>query len=51
MFRIIYFSYLNAILSKKYIKYFDKITAKLIVKKYRILIFNSTRSYMLNQFT
>jgi hypothetical protein len=46
LFRITYFSYLNAILSVKYIKYFDKITAKSVVKKYKMLIFNSTRSYM-----
>jgi hypothetical protein len=32
LFRIIYSSYLNAILDVEYIKHFNKITAKLIVK-------------------
>jgi hypothetical protein len=48
LFRITYFSYLNAIFSIEYIKHFDKITAKLVVKKYKILIFDSVRSYMLD---
>jgi hypothetical protein len=51
LFRITHFGYLNAILSVKYIKYFNKITAKLVVKKYKILIFDSARSYMSDQFT
>jgi hypothetical protein len=46
LFRIIYSSYLNAILDVEYIKHFNKITAKLIVKKYRILIFNNAGSYI-----
>jgi hypothetical protein len=48
LFRITHSSYSNAILSIKYIKHFDKITAKSVIKKYKILIFNSTRSYMLD---
>jgi hypothetical protein len=48
LFEITHFSYLNVILSVKYIKHFDKITAKSVVKKYKMLIFNGTRSYMLN---
>jgi hypothetical protein len=46
LFKIIHSGYLNAIFSIKYIKYFNKITAKLIVKKYKMLIFNNIRSYM-----
>jgi hypothetical protein len=50
LFRITHSGYLNAILSVKYIKHFDKITAKSVVKKYRILIFDSAKSYMSDQF-
>jgi hypothetical protein len=46
LFEITHFSYSNAILSVEYIKYFNKITAKLIVKKHRILIFDGAGSYM-----
>jgi hypothetical protein len=50
LFKITHFSYLNAILSIKYIKHFNKITAKSIVKKYKILIFDSVGFYILDQF-
>jgi hypothetical protein len=46
LFEITHSGYLNAILGVKYIKYFDKITAKLVVGKYRMLIFDGVRSYM-----
>jgi hypothetical protein len=48
LFKITHFSYLNVILSIKYIKHFNKITAKSVVKKYKILIFNSIGSYILD---
>jgi hypothetical protein len=35
LFRITHFSYLNAIISVKYIKHFNKITAKSTVKNYK----------------
>jgi hypothetical protein len=51
LFGITHSGYLNTILNVEYIKHFDKITAKSVVKKYKILIFDSTGSYMLDQFT
>jgi hypothetical protein len=51
LFEITYFGYLNAIIGVKYIKHFNKITAKSTVKKYKILIFDGTRSYMSDEFT
>jgi hypothetical protein len=48
LFKITYSGYLNAIFSEEYIKHFNKIIAKLVVKKYKMLIFNSIRSYILN---
>jgi hypothetical protein len=50
LFRITHFSYLNAIFGVKYIKHFNKITAKSVVKKYKMLIFDNVRSYMSDQF-
>jgi hypothetical protein len=46
LFGIIYSGYSNAILSVKYIKHFNKIITKLVVKKYKILIFDSAGSYI-----
>jgi hypothetical protein len=46
LFKITHSGYSNAIFSVEYIKHFNKITAKLVVKKYKILIFDSTGSYM-----
>jgi hypothetical protein len=51
LFGITHSSYSNAILSVKYIKHFNKITAKSVVGKYRILIFDGTGSHMSDQFT
>jgi hypothetical protein len=51
LFGITHSGYSNAILSVKYIKYFNKMTAKSVVKKYKMLIFNSAGSYMSDQFT
>jgi hypothetical protein len=48
LFKITHFNYLNAIFNIKYIKHFNKITTKSVVKKYKILIFNNTGSYMLD---
>jgi hypothetical protein len=50
LFGITHSSYLNAIFSVEYIKHFNKITAKSVVKKYKMLIFNSVGSHMLDQF-
>jgi hypothetical protein len=50
LFEITYSGYLNAIFSIKYIKHFDKITAKSVVKKYKMLIFDDASSYMSDQF-
>jgi hypothetical protein len=41
LFRIIFSGYLNAIFGVEYIKHFNKITAKSVVKKYKMLIFDS----------
>jgi hypothetical protein len=46
LFGITHSGYLNVILGVKYIKHFDKITAKLVVGKYRMLIFDGAGSYM-----
>jgi hypothetical protein len=40
LFGIIYFGYSNTIISVKYIKHFNKITAKSTVGKYKMLIFD-----------
>ena len=50
LFGITHSGYLNAILSVEYIKHFDKITAKSVVGKYRMLIFDGVGFYMLDQF-
>ena len=51
LFGITHSGYSNAILGVKYIKHFDKMTAKSVVRKYRILIFDSAGSYMSDKFT
>jgi hypothetical protein len=48
LFGITHFSYLNVIFGVEYIKHFNKMTAKSVVKKYKILIFDNARSYMLD---
>ena len=51
LFGITHSGYSNAILDVKYIKYFDKMTVKSVVKKYKMLAFDGARSHMSDEFT